>query len=273
VKKTSQKVVVLLTLVFFVFQPPVFAAGDLTSKQKSTINSLFSAFASANPDKIFSARSKFTSKNSEANRFSEMIQNHFSNVQYYKGINAYGLPNNATVSLEPKGKVKTSGQKFSLDSSYNNFDFTASNFQFDSNGKIKSWSIESTNRKSVKLSSLLFSVLATDFSGGLKGSDGFVYIQPDSGVTVQIRVKNDTGGLKSWSFTGGQYGAPNLKWFPVETKPSGCLFPGQTAFVEAQLTETPQIVKGTGAVLELPMFDGCGPGSTKSSGLIRFTTN
>ena len=263
--KLSKKIILASSIIFLISQNQVFASEDLTSKQKSTINSLFSAYASSNPDKIASARSKFTSKNSDANRFSEMIQNHL--------INAYGLPNNSKIGLEPKGKIKSNGNIFTLDSSYNNFDFIASNFQFDSSGKIKSWSIESTAKKSAKLNNLLFTVLATDFSGGLKGTDGYVYIQPDSGVSVQIRVKNDTGGLKSWSYVGGQYGAPNLKWFAAETKPSGCLFPGQTAFVEAQLTETPQIVKGTGAVLELPMFDGCGPGSTKSSGLIRFLTN
>lgn len=272
-KSPLKKIIISFALVFFVFHPPVFASSELTSKQKSTIKSLFNAFASANPDKIASAKNKFTTKNSDASRFSEMIQNHFSNVQYYKGINAYGLPNNSNLSLEPKGKVKTSAQKFTLDSSYDKFDFTASKFQFDSNGRLKTWSVDSKDKKSIKLSNLLFSISSTDFSGGLKGSDGYVYIQPDTGVSVQIRVKNDTGGLKSWSFTGGQYGAPNLKWFAAETKPSGCLFPGQTAFIEAQLTETPQIVKGTGAVLEIPMFDGCGPGSTKSSGLIRFTTN
>ena len=59
----------------------------------------------------------------------------------------------------------------------------------------------------------------------------------------------------------------------VETKPSGCLFPGQTAYLIAELSETPQIVKGTGAVVEPPVFNGCGDGSNKIGGVIRFLTN
>ena len=136
------------------------------------------------------------------------------------------------------------------------------------------WSIKSNiDGKYKKFNSLIYEVDVTASSGGVSGSTGYVYIQPDAGTTLQIKVTNTANNLKSWSFAGGQYGAPNNKWFKVETRPSGCLFPGQTAFLVAELTQTPQIVSGTGAVLEAPIFNGCGEGSSAIGGIIRFLTN
>lgn len=250
------------------------AASNLTTAQQARVKTLFVALASADPNKIKSAKLKNTTPDSKAFKFADFVQNYYSTVQYFKGINSYGQPNNKVLTLETKGSVKVSGTSASLNSSYNSFDFTASSFTFDKSGKISSWSAKSTvDGKNKKLSTLLFEVDTTSSSGGLSGSTGYVYVQPDNGTTFQVLVTNSASNLKSWSYAGGQYGAPNNKWFKAETKPSGCLFPGQSAFLIAELTETPQIVSGTGAAFEAPVFNGCGDGSTSLGGNLRFITN
>jgi hypothetical protein len=250
------------------------AASSLTTTQQARVKSLFVALASADPNKIKSAKLKYTSPDSKAFQFADFIQNYYSTVQYFKGINSYGQPNNKVLTLETKGSVKVSGTSASLNSSYNSFDFTASSFTFDKSGKITSWSTKSTvDGKNKKLSTLLFEVDTTSSSGGLTGSTGYVYVQPDNGTTLQVLVTNSVSSLKSWSYAGGQYGAPNNKWFKAETKPSGCLYPGQSAFLIAEMTETPQIVSGTGAAFDAPIFNGCGDGSTSLGGNLRFITN
>jgi hypothetical protein len=250
------------------------AVSSLSTAQQARVKSLFVALASADPNKIKSAKLKLTAPDSKAFQFADFVQNYYSTVQYFKGINSYGQPNNKVLTLETKGSVKVSGTSASLNSSYNSFDFTASSFTFDKSGKITSWSTKSTvDGKNKKLSTLLFEVDTTSSSGGLTGSTGYVYVQPDNGTTLQVLVTNSVSSLKSWSYAGGQYGAPNNKWFKAETKPSGCLYPGQSAFLIAELTETPQIVSGTGAAFDAPIFNGCGDGSTSLGGNLRFTTN
>ena len=273
-KHTFIKITLITLFATFISNSTASADSNLTASQQKTVQALFNSFASADPNKIYSAKLKYTVADSEAFKFSDFIQNHFSTVQYFKGINAFGMPNNKVISLEAKGKVKVTSKTATLDSSYSSFDLTASNFTFDKKGKIKSWSIKSNvDGKYKKLNSILYSVETTASSGGLSGDRGYVYVQPDAGTTLQIKVTNSASNLKSWSYAGGQYGAPNNKWFSVDTNPSGCLFPGQTAYLVAELKETPQIVSGTGAVLEAPVFNGCGDGSSKLGGVIRFTTN
>jgi hypothetical protein len=263
----------LLVAAFISFSPSAAATG-LNKGQQAKVKSLLTALASADPNKIKSAKIKFTAPDSKAFQFVDFVQNYYSTVQYFKGINAFGQPNNKVIALETKGSVKVSASTASLNSSYNSFDFTANTFTFDKSGKITNWSIKSTvDGKNKKLSNLLFEVDANASSGGLTGSTGYVYVQPDNGTTFQLLVKNTAANLKSWSYAGGQYGAPNNKWFTADTNPSGCLYPGQSAFFIAELVETPQIVAGTGAAFEAPIFNGCGAGSSALGGSFRFITN
>jgi hypothetical protein len=250
------------------------ASSNLSTAQQARVKSLFVALASADPNKIKSAKLKDTAPDSKAFEFADFVQNYYSTVQYFKGINAYGQPNNKVITLEAKGSVKISASSASLNSSYNSFDFTASSFTFNKSGKISSWSMKSTvDGKNKKLSTLLFEVDTTSSSGGLNGSTGYVYIQPDNGTTLQVLVTNSASNLKSWSYSGGQYGAPNNKWYAADTKPSGCLYPGQSAYLIAELTETPQIVSGTEAAFNAPVFNGCGDGSSSLGGNLRIFTN
>jgi hypothetical protein len=250
------------------------ASSNLSTAQQARVKSLFIALASADPNKIKSAKLKDTTPDSKAFEFADFVQNYYSTVQYFKGINAYGQPNNKVIALEAKGSVKISASSASLNSSYNSFDFTASSFTFNKSGKISSWSMKSTvDGKNKKLSTLLFEVDTTSSSGGLNGSTGYVYVQPDNGTTLQVLVTNSASNLKSWSYSGGQYGAPNNKWYAADTKPSGCLYPGQSAYLIAELTETPQIVSGTEAAFNAPVFNGCGDGSSSLGGNLRYFTN
>jgi hypothetical protein len=263
----------LLVAAFISFSPSAAATG-LNKGQQAKVKSLLTALASADPNEIKSAKVKFTAPDSKAFQFVDFVQNYYSTVQYFKGINEFGQPNNKVIALETKGSVKVSASTASLNSSYNSFDFTANTFTFDKSGKITNWSIKSTvDGKNKKLSNLLFEVDANASSGGLTGSTGYVYVQPDNGTTFQLLVKNTASNLKSWSYAGGQYGAPNNKWFTADTNPSGCLYPGQSAFFIAELVETPQIVAGTGAAFEAPIFNGCGAGSSALGGSFRFITN
>lgn len=275
-KSSRVPIIALVSLVvaaFISFSPSVAATG-LNKGQQAKVKSLFTALASADPNKIKSAKIKFTAPDSKAFQFVDFVQNYYSTVQYFKGINEFGQPNNKVIALETKGSVRVSASTAILNSSYNSFDFTASTFTFDKSGKITNWSIKSTvDGKNKKLSSLLFEVDTNASSGGLTGSTGYVYVQPDNGTTFQLLVKNTAANLKSWSYAGGQYGAPNNKWFAADTNPSGCLYPGQSAFLIAELVETPQIVAGTGAAFEAPVFNGCGAGSSALGGSFRFITN
>ena len=179
------------------------AASSLSSAQQASVKGLFVAFASADPNKIKAAKLKFTAADSKAYEFADFVQNYYSTVQYFKGINAYGQPNNKVITLEAKGSVKVSATSASLNSSYNSFDFTASSFTFNKSGKISSWSTKSTvDGKNKKLSTLLFEVDTTSSSGGLNGSTGYVYVQPDNGTTFQVLVTNSASNLKSWSYSG-----------------------------------------------------------------------
>ena len=100
----SLKKILLNVLVISLFSS-IFSYGtanansNLSSSQQSKVKALFNAFASADPNKIYSAKLKYTASNSDAFKFSDFIQNHFSTIQYFKGINAYGMPNNKIITL------------------------------------------------------------------------------------------------------------------------------------------------------------------------------
>jgi len=101
---------------------------------------------------------------------------------------------------------------------------------------------------------------------------GFVYKQPDAKTFIQLQVKNNSAALKSWSFAKGRYASAENKYYPVVISPVGCLYPGQTAFMQSTVSDTPVIAAGTGAAFEAPTFDGCGDGSSSASSVLRFIT-
>ncbi|MFZ9796682.1 MAG: hypothetical protein ACO3C9_02965, partial [Candidatus Nanopelagicales bacterium] len=113
-KKLIIKISVISLFSTFLLNSTASADSNLTSSQQTNVRALFTAFASADPNKIYSAKLKYTAANSDAFKFSDFVQNHFSTVQYFKGINAFGMPNNKVISLEAKGKVKVTSKTATL---------------------------------------------------------------------------------------------------------------------------------------------------------------
>ena len=101
---------------------------------------------------------------------------------------------------------------------------------------------------------------------------GFIYKQPDAKTFVQLQVKNNSASLKSWSYANGRYASAENKYYPVVIAPTGCLYPGQTAFMQSTVSDTPVVVAGTGAAFEAPTFEGCADGSIVASSVFRFIT-
>jgi hypothetical protein len=101
---------------------------------------------------------------------------------------------------------------------------------------------------------------------------GYVYKQPDSKLFVQMQVKNNSASLKSWSFANGSFASAENKYYSSSISPVGCLYPGQVAFMQATVSDTPGVVAGTGAAYQAPTFEGCGDGSSSASSVFRFIT-
>jgi len=246
---------------------------NITAKQQSNVIALFKAFATSDPDKIASASVKFTKSGSAAREFAEMVKNNHATIRYFKSINAFGMPSGLSVTPETKGTSKYSDGSVVLNSVNNSFDGKYYNFKFDSKGKITDFNVTTSSGKSgAKVSDRIFTLEQTVTNGQVLATGGFIYKTPDSKTFVQIEVKNNSTSLKSWSYAGGKFGSAENKYYDVTIDPVGCLYPGQKAFMQSVVNETPVIVSGTGAAFETPTFDGCGDGSTVARSTVRFNT-
>lgn len=252
---------------------PSNAIPNLTTKQSSSVKSLFAAFATSDPDKIASASVKFTKAGSAARNFAEMVKNNHATVRYFKSINAFGMPSGLAVTPEVKGKSTLKSGVVTLNSVNDAFDGKYSDFTFDSAGKISNFKVGTSSGKSTsKVSDRILAIKQSVTTGAMFVSGGFVYKQPDAKLFVQLQVKNNSVSLKSWSFANGRYASAENKYYPVVISPAGCLYPGQTAFMQSTVSDTPVVVAGTGAAFEAPTFEGCGDGSSVASSVLRFTT-
>ncbi len=70
----------LLVAAFISFSPSAAATG-LNKGQQAKVKSLLTALASADPNKIKSAKIKFTAPDSKAFQFVDFVQNYYSTVQ------------------------------------------------------------------------------------------------------------------------------------------------------------------------------------------------
>ena len=252
---------------------PSNALPNLTTKQISNVKALFTAFATSDPDKIAAASVKYTKAGSAARNFAEMVKNNHATIRYFKSINAFGMPSGLAVTAEIKGKSTLSGSSVTLNSVNDAFDGKFSDFTFDSAGKISNFKVATSAGKSAeKISDRIFAIKQTETAGAMFVTGGFVYKQPDAKTFVQLQVKNNSTSLKSWSFAKGRYASADNKYYPVVISPVGCLYPGQTAFMQSTVSDTPVIAAGTGAAFEAPTFDGCGDGSSSASSVLRFIT-
>lgn len=250
------------------------ASTSMNTNQKKNVTELFKALASSDADKIAVAQRKLVSSGSAADKFTNLVKNHHSTVKYFKSINAFGMPIGTAVTPEVKGSYKVTSTSADFNSIVNEFDSFNTIFIFDKKGKIKSWTMANRDKtKKIKLENRINSLTSNFNNEGFSISEGFIFKQTDGKAFLQLKIKNASTNLKSWSFSGGQYGDPSAKYFAAETKPSGCLFPGQVAYFEAQLSGLPQIAKNTESVFDAPTFNGCGVGSTRENTTFRFLTN
>ena len=252
---------------------PSNALPNLTSKQSSSVKALFAAFASSDPDKIASASVKYTKAGSAARNFAEMVKNNHATIRYFKSINTFGMPSGLAVTPEAKGKSTLKGETVTLNSVSDAFDGRFSDFTFDSKGKISNFKVAtSAGKSSQKVSDRIFAIKQSVTSGAMFVTGGYVYKQPDAKLFVQLQVKNNSLSLKSWSYTNGRFASAENKYYESSISPVGCLYPGQVAFMQATVSDTPVVVAGTGAAYEAPTFEGCGGGSSNVSSVFRFIT-
>jgi hypothetical protein len=268
------KSVIGFAILISTISPANAADSSLNSAQKSAVTALFKALASSDTDKIAVAQKKYVSSGSAAYKFVDIVRNHHSATRYFKSITAYGLPSGTTPTPDTAGKYKITTTSATFDSSVNEFDSFNTKFTFDKKGKISGWTAaDLTKKNGIALSNRINSITSSFEGNGFKVDTGYLFKQTDGKAFLQLQVKNISAALKSWSYSGGQYGGPDAKYLTATTNPTGCLFPGQTAFIEAQVNGFPQVAKGTSAVLDAPTFNGCGAGSTPSTTSLRFTTN
>ena len=267
----------LVAFIFLATQAVVVAPSNalpnLTSKQTSSVKSLFAAFATSDPDKIAAASVKFTKAGSAARNFAEMVKNNHATIKYFKSINVFGMPSGLAVSAETKGKSTVKGTVVTLNSVNDAFDGKYSEFTFDAAGKISNFKVATSAGKSAqKVSDRIFAIKQSQNSGAMLVTGGYVYKQPDAKLFVQLQVKNNSSSLKSWSYANGRYASAENKYYAAPISPVGCLYPGQTAFMQSTVSDTPVVVAGTGAAFEAPTFEGCGDGSASAGMALRFTT-
>jgi len=254
----------LVAFIFIATQTIVIAPSNalpnLTTKQTSSVKALFAAFATSDPDKIASASVKYTKAGSAARNFAEMVKNNHATIRYFKSINVFGMPSGLAVTPE-------------ANSVNDAFDGRYTDFTFDSKGKISNFKVAtSAGKSSQKVSDRIFAIKQSVTSGAMFVTGGYVYKQPDAKLFVQLQVKNNSTSLKSWSFANGSFASAENKYYSSSISPVGCLYPGQAAFMQATVSDTPVVVAGTGAAYQAPTFEGCGDGSSSAPSVFRFIT-
>jgi hypothetical protein len=272
-KLTKVLVAFILIATQTIVLAPSNALPNLTTKQTSSVKALFAAFATSDPDKIASASVKYTKAGSAARNFAEMIKNNHATIRYFKSINVFGMPSGLAVTPEAKGKSTLTGKTVTLNSVNDAFDGRYTDFTFDSKGKISNFRVAtSAGKSSQKVSDRIFAIKQSVTSGAMLVTGGYVYKQPDAKLFVQLQVKNNSTSLKSWSYANGRFASAENKYYASAISPVGCLYPGQVAFMQATVSDTPVVVAGTGAAYEAPTFEGCGDGSSNASSVFRFIT-
>lgn len=252
---------------------PSHALPNLTTKQTSSVKALFAAVATSDPDKIAAASVKYTKAGSAARNFVEMVKNNHATIRYFDSINAFGMPSGLAVTPEAKGKSTLNGKTVTLNSVNDAFDGRFSDFTFDSKGKISNFKVATSDGKSSqKVSDRIFTIKQSVTSGAMFVTGGYVYKQPDAKLFVQLQVKNNSVSLKSWSYANGTFASAENKYYASSISPTGCLYPGQVAYMQATVSDIPVVVAGTGAAFQAPTFEGCGNGSSSSPSVFRFIT-
>lgn len=241
-------------MVLFNLTPVSAVENKYTLKEISTIKAFFSGISSSQPDTIQSAK-KFTLADSPAFKFTEIVQNHFLTSEYFKVRDKYG--NVSKLISDPKGKSKFSKNKVTLDSYFDVFDGTYSNFEFNKSGKLIGWKYTTADGKANNLKDSIYNAILNYENDGIKADDGYLWAKPDGTVFIQLEITNVSLSRLSWSYAGGRYVAADNSFHSIETKPYGCITEKGVVQLESLTATSPVLARGTESVIVAPFYKSC----------------
>lgn len=238
-----------------------------TDKQISTIKAFFSGIASSQPNLIKTSK-KYSAINSPVFKFADIVEKHFSTSEYFKVRDKYG--NVSKLISDPKGKSKFSKDKITLDSYFDVFDGTYSNFKFNKSGKLIDWKYTSSDGNSNNLKDTIYEAELNYENDGIKADDGYLWVKPSGSVFIQLEITNVSLSRLSWSYAGGRYVAADNTFHNIETKPFGCITEKGVVQLESLTSSSPVLARGTDSVLVAPMYKSCN-GQNSQQVYLRFT--
>jgi hypothetical protein len=243
------------------------ASTKLTKSQQAKVERVFKALASSNPDSINAARKNVSGS---ADLALLMVQNYFSTEKYFRSIDQVGRPLGNVPANSVAGTAKITNGKVSLITVVPGFSGTYTDFKFNKQGKITSWSIKSDGGSKVSISSRIKElpkvtwqyandIKAVYWGKGVQMDSGTVYQDSLNRWIVQLSVTNVAGGnnTKSLITTTGKYQSPDKKLYSVISAPAGCFGTGQTIYFTATIPAGAVITSGVKGILEVPMSNGC----------------
>jgi len=243
------------------------ASTKLTKAQQAKVERVFKALASSNPDTINLARKNVSGS---ADLAVAMVQNFYSTEKYFRSIDQVGRPLGNVPANSAAGTAKITNGKVVLTTAVPGFSGTYTDFKFNKQGNITSWSIKSDAGTKVSINSRVKSlpkvtwqyandIKAVYWGKGVQMDSGTIYQDSLNRWIVQLSVTNVAGGnnTKSLITTTGKYQSPDKKLYSTTSVPAGCFANGQTIFYTATIPAGAVISNGIRGILEIPMSNGC----------------
>ncbi|MFZ9360900.1 MAG: hypothetical protein ACO249_06190 [Candidatus Nanopelagicales bacterium] len=259
--------VFLSTLLLLSFAATSQAATKLTKSQQAKVEKVFKALASSNPDSINSARKNVSGS---ADLAVSMVQNFYSSEKYFRSVDQVGRPLGNVPTNSAAGSAKITNGKVVLTTAVPGFSGTYTDFKFNKQGKITSWSIKSDGGSKVSIASRVKAlpkvtwqyandIKAVYWGKGVQMDSGTIYQDSLNRWIVQLSVTNVAGGnnTKSLITTTGKYQSPDKKLYSTTSYPAGCFGNGQTIYFTATIPAGAVITSGVKGILEVPMSNGC----------------
>ena len=243
------------------------ASTKLTKSQQAKVESVFKALSSSNPDSINSARKNVSGS---ADLALAIVQNYYSTEKYFRSIDQVGRPLGNVPANSAAGTAKITNGKVVLTTAVPGFSGTYTDFKFNKQGKITSWSIKSDGGSKVSINSRIKElpkvtwqyandIKAVYWGKGVQMDSGTIYQDSMNRWIVQLSVTNVAGGnnTKSLITTTGKYQSPDKKLYTTTSTPAGCFGNGQTIYFTATIPAGSVITSGVKGILEVPMSNGC----------------
>ena len=259
--------VFLSTLLLLSFAATSQAATKLTKSQQAKVEKVFKALASSNPDSINSARKNVSGS---ADLALSIVQNFYSSEKYFRSVDQVGRPLGNVPADSAAGSAKITNGKVVLTTAVPGFSGTYTDFKFNKQGKITSWSIKSDGGSKVSIASRVKAlpkvtwqyandIKAVYWGKGVQMDSGTIYQDSLNRWIVQLSVTNVAGGnnTKSLITTTGKYQSPDRKLYSTTSYPAGCFGNGQTIYFTATIPAGAVITSGVKGILEVPMSNGC----------------